>query len=100
MGEVTLMIAGREHKIACRDGEEAHLRALGGKLETHGAAALRASGGLSGERTLLFVALMLADQLAEQEVAPPSGIPPMLLDRIADRLEAVASALEDDGAAH
>ncbi|UUL83283.1 cell division protein ZapA [Sphingomonas qomolangmaensis] len=100
MAEVTLTIAGRDHKIACRDGEEAQLRALAGKLEAHGAAALRASGGLSGERTMLFIALMLADQLAEQEVAPPSGIPPMLLDRIADRLEAVASALEDDGGTH
>jgi cell division protein ZapA len=32
----------------------------------------------------------------EAERNPPSGVSPVLLDRIADRLEAVAAALEED----
>ncbi|MGN5374304.1 cell division protein ZapA [Sphingomonas hankookensis] len=71
MGQITLSIAGRSHQVGCRDGEEPKLRALGAVLERHAAAAQRASGG-SSERTLLYIALILADQLAEETVdAPP-----------------------------
>ncbi|GAA0730436.1 cell division protein ZapA [Sphingomonas japonica] len=95
MAQVTIEVAGRSHTIACRDGDESHLRALAATLDAHADTALKASGGLSGERTLLYIALILADQVAEAERSPPTGIPPMLLDRIADRLEAVAAALEE-----
>lgn len=94
MGQVTLTIAGRAHVIACRDGEELHLERLGALLERHVETAVRASGGLSGERTMLFLALILADQLDEAERNPPAGVSPVLLDNLADRLEAVAAALE------
>ena len=43
MAEVALEIAGRNHIIACRDGEEPHLRALAERLGRHSAAALHAS---------------------------------------------------------
>ena len=98
MADVTLAIAGRTHVIQCRAGEEAHLEALGATLAEHGETALRASGGLSGERTMLFIALMLADQIEEARQRPPGGISPLLLDRLADRLEAVAAALEEEPA--
>ncbi len=94
MAQVTLTIAGRPHLVACRDGEEAALRGLGAMLERHAATAQRASGG-SSERTLLYIALMLADQLAEREADPMAGLPPALLERIAERLEAVAATLEE-----
>jgi cell division protein ZapA len=94
MAQVTLTIAGRPHSVACRDGEESALRALGAMMERYAAAAQRASGG-SSERTLLYIALMLADQLAEREAHPAAGLPPAVLERIAERLEAVASALEE-----
>lgn len=95
MGQVTLTIAGRTHNIACRDGEELHIERLGALLERHAETATRASGGLSGERTMLFLALILADQLDEAERNPPGGVSPVLLENLADRLEAVAAALED-----
>ncbi len=94
MAQVTLTIAGRPHVVACKDGEEATLRGLGAMLERHAAAAQRASGGTS-ERTLLYIALMLADRLVEHEAHPAAGIDPAMLERIAERLEAVASALEE-----
>ncbi|MBX3594491.1 cell division protein ZapA [Sphingomonas sp.] len=95
MGQVTLTVAGKPHSIACRDGEEMHLERLGRVLDRHSETAIRASGGLSGERTMLFLALILADLLDEAERNPPGGVSPVLIDNLADRLEAVAAALED-----
>lgn len=95
MAEVKLNIAGRAHVIACHPGDESRLEQLGRRLDEHSAAALRASGGLGMERTMLFIALMLADQLSEAERAPAASLPSPLLDRLADRLEAVAAALEE-----
>ncbi|MCW4461154.1 cell division protein ZapA [Sphingomonas sp. BT-65] len=97
MGQVTLTVAGRSHSIACRDGEEVHLERLERMLNQHAETALHASGGLSGERTMLFLALILADLLDEAERNPPGGVSPVLLDNLADRLESVAVALEDRG---
>lgn len=96
MADVSIAIAGRRYSIAARDGEEAHLRHLEAILDKHAATAQRASGGLSAERTLVYLALILADQLDEAERNPPQGVSPVLLERIADRLEAVAAALEED----
>lgn len=94
MADVTLSIAGRSYSVAARDGEEVHLRHLESILQKHAATALRASGGLNSERTLVYLALILADLLDEGERNPSEGVSPVLLERIADRLEAVAAALE------
>ena len=96
MADVTLNVAGRDYVVACRDGEEPHLTRLGKLLEKHAETAKHASGGLNSERTLLYIALILADLLDEAERNPPAGVSPVLLDNIADRLEAVAAALEED----
>lgn len=95
MAEVTLSIGGRPHVVACRDGEEANFARLGAMLDSRWETARRASGGLSGERTMLFVALILADALDETERRPAAVGDAALLDRIATRLESVASALEE-----
>lgn len=95
MADVTLTLAGRAYTVACRDGEEPHLKRLESLMARHGDTANRASGGLNSERALLFLALILADQLDEAERNPPSEVSPVLLDNIADRLEAVAAALEE-----
>lgn len=97
MAEVSLMIGGRAHVVACRDGEEAHLESLGRTLDRHFRVAQQASGGQSGERTFLFLSLILADALDEANKQPSSERDTAALARVADRLEAVASALEDAG---
>lgn len=94
MAEVTLNVAGRSYTVGCRDGEEPHLQRLASLLDKHSETASRASGGLNSERTLLYIALILADQLDEAERNPPSGVSPVLLENIADRLAAVAELLE------
>lgn len=122
MAEVRLSIGGRAHVVACRDGGEAALEALGRRLDEHAAVAARAAGGQGGERTMLYIALMLADELAEAEQAaraapvpapapapapapppvpapvPAPGVSPDVLDRIAERLEHVADTLEQAAA--
>ena len=64
MSNVTLTIGGRHYTVACAAGEEAHIEMLGrtidGKL--HGMPNL---AGQSEARTLLFAALLLADELHE-----------------------------------
>jgi cell division protein ZapA len=97
MAEVTLSIGGRPHVVACRDGEEARVRMLGGMIDQRWTTATRAAGLTSGgERAMLFVALMLADDLDEAANRPPEGaaVSEPALARIADRLEALADALE------
>lgn len=96
MAEVVLQIGDRRHSVTCRDGEEAQARHLGSLLDQRWAAANRAAGGLSGERAMLFVALMLADALEESENRPPEpgAASPAMLEKIADRLEDLAAALE------
>lgn len=95
MAEVTLRIGGRAHIVSCRDGEEPQLIALGRRLDAHADAAARVSGAAGSERTMLFIALMLADQLAEAERAPAGGgASPATLERLAGRLEQLADTLE------
>ena len=100
MAEVTLTIGDRRHNVTCRDGEEAQLRKLGDMLDQRWAMANRASGGLNAERTMLLVALMLADSLdtAENRPAGNGGVSPAFLTRLAERLEGVADALEKPAA--
>lgn len=101
MAEVLLSIGDRQHRIACKDGSEGQLRRMGAMIDQRWAAANQASGGNNAERSMLFVALMLADALDEQQQAASGAITVApgddpILDRIAARLEALAAALELD----
>ena len=97
MAEVTLSIGGRAHVVGCRDGEEPRVRMLGQMIDERWAVANRAAGGLNAERAMFFVALMLADEQDEALSRPPVGaaVSESALARIADRLESLASALEN-----
>lgn len=95
MSNVTLRIGGRDYTVACDEGQEGHVAALGamiaGKIADLG-------GSAQGEtRQLLFAALLLADELheARQNLAgtnPDQHAP--ALEALAARLEKVATALE------
>jgi cell division protein ZapA len=86
MAEISITIGGRPHRIACRDGEEDRVRQLAAMIDERWAPAERAAG-LNSERAFLLVALMRR---------PPVGaaVSDAALARIADRLERLASALE------
>ena len=97
MAEVALSIGGRVHRVACRDGEEERLHALGRHIDERWPTAQRAAGNAGGERAMLFVALMLADDLDEAIMRPAGGgVGEAALARIAERLERMADTLERD----
>lgn len=99
MSNVTLTIGGRPYTVACGAGEEAHIKDLGrtidGKLS-----ALPNLSGQSEARTLLFAAILLADEVHELRSATTAPTKQddtavaETLESLAGRLEALAELLE------
>ena len=99
---VTLTIGGRTYAVACAEGEESHIRTLGHSIDDK----LVGMPNLSGQseaRTLLFAALLLADEIHELSSgpasAPPSSDPQAAeaLELVAEQLESLAERLESIG---
>ena len=101
MAEVELTIAGRPYKVACRNGEEDTLLQAGALVDAKSREALSGLGTLSESRQLLFAALLLADQIIDgREFELPKGPDAELVERtqrLAERLESLADALERTG---
>lgn len=107
MATVDLQIGSRRYSVACRDGEEEHLRSTAALVDGKAREAAEALGSLSEARQLLFASLLLADQLqdAQSGKAPPPTAPPQepqhdpaianALERLAERMEMLAARLED-----
>jgi cell division protein ZapA len=97
MSNVHLDIAGRRYTIACAAGEEAHIKMLGRSIDAK-LAKMPAMTGQSEPRTLLFAALLLADELheAQAKAAAPANAPDHAasLENLAERLESLATQLE------
>lgn len=101
MAEVTLHIAGRSYQVACRDGEEDNLLAAARLVDGKCREALAGLGTLSESRQFLFAALLLGDQLLDKPGSTTDSPEPDLaprVERMAERLEALATALEETGA--
>lgn len=101
MAEVDIAIAGRSYRIACRDGEEENLRKAGALVDAKSREALAGLGTLSEARQLLFASLLLADQLIEGRGETAETGDPLLAERaerLANRLESLAGALEAEAA--
>ena len=103
MAEVTLDVAGRSYALACRDGEEEHLRTLGRLVDARARDAAKAMGNMTENRHLLVTALLLADSLGEQQktLSAPAPAPPVpddgaaeAIERLAERMEKLAATLE------
>ena len=98
MAEVEITIAGRPYRVACRAGEEANLLAAGALVDAKSREAIAGLGTLSESRQLLFAALLLADQIVDgRQDEIPTGPDPELVertDKLAERLESIADALE------
>jgi cell division protein ZapA len=101
MAEVELIIAGRSYRVACRAGEEDNLKAAGAMVDAKSREALAGLGTLSESRQMLFAALLLADQIVDgRPELVDTGPDPALVERaerMAERLEALADALERNG---
>jgi cell division protein ZapA len=104
MGQVILNIGGQSYTQSCRDGDEAHLNALGEMLDAKVMQAIGSVGTASEVRGLLLGSLLLADELADARkgvvpapAPPPVAVPPdpAPLEAIAERLERLAVSLEN-----
>lgn len=100
MAEVTLHVGGHAYKVACRDGEEEHLRRLAAFVDGKIVEARSAVGDLSEVRQLLLAALLLADEQIDAQnrtdAAPDiSSAYAETFESIANRIEALANALEN-----
>ncbi len=97
MAEVTLCVGGYNYKVSCRDGEEAHLLALGQAVDAKAQEAKSAVGTTSEVRQLLLASLLFADEAQDHHtpaaVAPIAASPQ--LEALAARLEAFAERLEN-----
>lgn len=98
MSNVTLTIGGRHYTVACGAGEEEHIAMLGRSIDER----LTGLGNLQGQseaRTLLYAALLLADELHEARSAGSGGTSDeddaRVLDAVAARLEDLAARLEN-----
>lgn len=106
MSNVTLEIGGRSFTVACAQGEEDHVAALGHMIGAK-LAEMEGIASQSEARMLLFASLLLADELHELRSAPPpaapsptspadDGLPSRaeMLEVVADKLENLAARLE------
>lgn len=87
MTQVSVTIAGRSYRMACQDGEEAHLEGLAQAFDAKIADMRRAFGEIGDMRLHVMAALTFADQLSE------------LRDRV-KMLEAEAARAEETNAEH
>lgn len=97
MSNVTLSIGGRDYTVACDTGEEAHVAALG-RLIAEKLAAMPGNVALGESRSLLFAALLLADELNDLRQKPPTPTPPpaaAIPEELAHGLEAIAERIEN-----
>ncbi|NOW44244.1 cell division protein ZapA [Novosphingobium sp. SG751A] len=95
MSRVDLMIGGRDYAVACSPGEEDHVRLLGRIIEEK-MDALPGTTNQSEVRSMLFAALLLADEVQELRQQADQGAPdtPPADPALAQRLDAVAAKLE------
>jgi cell division protein ZapA len=106
MAQIEVVIASRKYTVACRDGEEEHLRALAAVVDKRAQDAAAALGHLTESKQLLFTSLLLADDLKESSAPAPAATPapapppppdPRVadaLERLAERVESLAERLE------
>lgn len=109
MATIDVEIAQRRYSVACRDGEEEHLRSVASVVDAKAREAGKALGSLSEARQLLFASLLLADELKETQAGnapPPTPAQPEMaephydpavanaLEKLAERMEALAESLE------
>jgi cell division protein ZapA len=87
LGQVAITLNGRTYRLACQDGEEERLLALGNHVRGHVDRLTREFGQVGDDRLLAMVAILIADELFEARSAlagadkgkakagPPAGEP-------------------------
>jgi cell division protein ZapA len=101
MASVDVEISSRRYSVACREGEEEHLRSVAAIVDRKAQEASDALGPMAEARHLFYASLLLADELKERReggappiVAEPDPAVANALERLAERVEALAARLE------
>ena len=90
MAHVTVTIAGRAYRMACGEGEEAHLEGLAALVDTKIGEIRSAFGEIGDQRITVMTALTFADELAETK---------RRIARLESEVAAVRASGQDDAAA-
>jgi cell division protein ZapA len=94
MASIDIEVAGRTYPVACRDGEEAHLRSLASVVDRKARDAAGALGSMGETRQFLFASLLLADELNEARGGNLPAYEPQPDPAVADALERLAGRME------
>lgn len=104
MAHVVVTIAGRTYRMACEDGEEAHLEELASLVEAKILSMREGFGDIGEQRVVVMAALTIADeasiaakklQATEAELAALQSRVAALREQEAALQDRVATALED-----
>lgn len=107
MAQVSVTIAGRAYRMACEDGQEPHLEALGRHLDEKISEMRTAFGEIGDQRLIVMAAIAIADELAEAKkanagmAAKVAGFDDAQAQALAEReswSEEIAQSLEGAGA--
>jgi cell division protein ZapA (FtsZ GTPase activity inhibitor) len=78
MGHASVTINGRNYRLACSDGEEARLNAIGQHVSMTVDKLVKEFGQIGTDRLLVMAAIMITDELFETLGMPADGgtLPP------------------------
>jgi cell division protein ZapA len=65
MAQVTVSIGGHSYRLACNEGEEAHLESLAREVDAKFEAMHKAFGEIGDHRLMVMAALTIADECVE-----------------------------------
>ena len=100
MAQVSLTINGRQYEVTCDDGQEPHLVDLAQLVEARVRGLVAAVGQVGEARLLMMASLLIADDLkaaqngAGRHAGDEEAAAALVLERCAERLEAIAAHLE------
>jgi cell division protein ZapA len=104
MPQVEVHINNRRYSIACDTGEEEHLKQLAQYVDGRVKELVGSVGQVGDQRLLVMTSLLVADELAEayakintssaEQRAAEDERAAALLEKTAERVEAIAAALE------
>ena len=92
MGQVSVIINGRNYRLACSDGEEGRLLELATHVKSRVDQLTREFGQVGDDRLLLMTALLIADELWDTRLALEVQI-----EEAADMLRRLGELQDGDG---
>ena len=67
MASVSVLINGKNYRMACEEGQEAHLVALGERLDAYVSRLKGSFGEIGDQRLTVMAGVMVTDELVEME---------------------------------